>query len=212
MSLATSEPQEPKFLARFEHVWASLRRYQVRQGLCLVVPGRRRSAWPCWWRPISGWSCPGTRAAAGLVAVRGRDTGGPLGPVIAPLRWWTKPRTAVEIETPVPAARPADPNRRPVRRAFRRDDPLRRRDAEPCGGPGSKRPRSRCNRCRSIGVVPWRRVWAVAALAAVPLLFLLDRSGAATPEWRIALDRALLSRRPYTTLSRRAGERHGRPG
>ena len=33
MSLATIEPPKPKFLTRFEHVWASLRRYQLRQGL-----------------------------------------------------------------------------------------------------------------------------------------------------------------------------------
>ena len=35
VTLLTIEPKELKFLARFEHVWASLRRYQVRQGLCL---------------------------------------------------------------------------------------------------------------------------------------------------------------------------------
>jgi len=34
MSLATSEPRELKFVARLEQVCASLRRYQVRQGLC----------------------------------------------------------------------------------------------------------------------------------------------------------------------------------
>ena len=33
MSIATYEPQDLKFLTRFEHVWVSLRRYQVRQGL-----------------------------------------------------------------------------------------------------------------------------------------------------------------------------------
>ncbi len=37
MSLATSEPRETKFLARFEHVCAALRQFQIRQGLCWTL-------------------------------------------------------------------------------------------------------------------------------------------------------------------------------
>ena len=33
MSLAISNPRNRSFSTRFEHVWASLRRYQIRQGL-----------------------------------------------------------------------------------------------------------------------------------------------------------------------------------
>src|SRR5436305_14558976 len=34
VSLLTSETGELRFLARFEDIWESLRRFQVRQGLC----------------------------------------------------------------------------------------------------------------------------------------------------------------------------------
>ncbi len=50
-------------------------------------------------------------------------------------------------------------------------------------------------------VVPWRRVWAVAVAGGGRLLILLLPSAVLNPEWRIALERALLSNRPYTTLS-----------
>ena len=33
MSIAISEPRTSNFLTRFDRVWASLRRYQIRQGL-----------------------------------------------------------------------------------------------------------------------------------------------------------------------------------
>ncbi len=60
-------------------------------------------------------------------------------------------------------------------------------------------------------IVPWRRVVVVSVLAALPALILIV-AAVTDPEWRIALERALLSRRPYTTLGRRAGEPHGRAG
>ena len=54
-------------------------------------------------------------------------------------------------------------------------------------------------------VVPWRRVWAVAALAAIPALILLA-AAITNLEWRIAVARALLFNRPYTTLSVAPGD------
>ena len=87
MSIATSEPQNLKFLTRFEHVWVSLRRYQVRQGL--------------------GWSflaaalglavlaaidyrleLPWDIRAAGLATAAAVTLGILWRRVISPLRWW----------------------------------------------------------------------------------------------------------------------------
>ncbi len=125
MSLATSEPQKPKFLNRFEHVWASLRRYQVRQGLgwsflaaalglAVLVAADYRLELP--------WNTAGGRSPR----LDGRDAGGPLGSghlAVAVVDQATNRRRDRE---PFPAARPAHPDRRPVRRAFRGTDPLRR--------------------------------------------------------------------------------------
>ena len=60
-------------------------------------------------------------------------------------------------------------------------------------------------------IVPWRRVWAVAALAAAPVLFLSGRRGS---QRRVAnRARARLAEPPavHDALGR-AGEPHGRPG
>ena len=137
MSLATSEPQNLKFLARFEHVWASLRRYQVAQGLgwsFLAAALGLAALAAADYRLELPWSV----RAAGLLAVAAVTLAVLWGRVIAPLRWWTKRRTAAEIESRFPTARPAHPDRRPVRRAPRRADPLRGRDAEPRDRPGRR--------------------------------------------------------------------------
>ena len=49
-------------------------------------------------------------------------------------------------------------------------------------------------------IVPWWRVWAAAAVAAAPVV-LIVAVAVVDPEWRIALERALLSDRPYTTIA-----------
>ena len=101
MSLATSEPQNLKFLTRFEHVWVSLRRYQVRQGLgwsfLAAALGLALLA-AIDYRLELRWNV----RAAGLAAAAAVTLGILWGRVISPLRWWTKRRTAAEIESHFP--------------------------------------------------------------------------------------------------------------
>ena len=165
MSLATSEPEELKFLARFEHVWASLRRYQIRQGLAwslLTAVLGLTALVAADYRLELPWSV----RAAGLVALAAVILAVLWVRVISPLRWWTKPRTAAEIESRFPQL--GQRIRTVVQYAGLSGgaDPLRRRDPEPGGRAWRKRPKSRRSRSRSIGSCPggasgpsrpWRR-------------------------------------------------------
>ena len=66
--------------------------------------------------------------------------------------------------------------------------------------PWRKRRKCRRNRFRSIASCPGGASGPSQWLAASPILLLLT-AAVLNPEWRIALERALLSRRPYTTIS-----------
>ncbi len=78
MSLATSEPQSVKFLTRFDHVWASLRRYQLGQGLgwsfLAAALGLAALALADY-----QWELPWRVRAAGLVVATPSTLGGRLG-------------------------------------------------------------------------------------------------------------------------------------
>ena len=125
MSLATSEPQKLKFLARFEHVWASLRRTRSARAW-LVVPGGGARPGRAWRRPITGWNCPGTRGRPVSLALAAVTLAVLWGRVISPVAVVDQAANRRRDREPVPSARPAHPDRRPVRRAPRGADPLRR--------------------------------------------------------------------------------------
>ncbi len=198
MSLATSEPTETKFLVRFAHVWASLRRFQIRQGLCwtfLAAALGLAILTAADFRLELPWNA----RAAGLFACAVITAGVLWSQVVAPLRWWTKSRTAAEIESRFPQL--GQRIRTVVQYAGLSEESLHTEGAAPSLVGALEQETD--NRVRPLPldrVVPWTRVWAVAALAVVPVLFLVFAT-ARNAEWRIALSRALLSRRPYTTLS-----------
>ncbi len=198
MSIAISEPRPTKFLARFEHVCAALRRYQVRKGLCwtLLAAALGLAALAA---ADFRWELPWNGRAAGLLAFGVATLAVLLGQVILPLRWWTKPRTAVEIESKFPQL--GQRIRTVVQYAGLSDDLIQTEGVAPSLVDALERETEiKVQPLPLDRVVPWRRVWAVAALAVVPVLFLLVAT-ARDGEWRIALQRALLSRRPYTTVS-----------
>ncbi len=197
MSLSVVEAREPKFLARFENVWSSLRRFQVRQGLCLsflvtalcllglvVADYRLELSWP-------------TRAAAlamacalGLVVFLVR--------VVGPLRWWTKPRTAVEIEGRFPQL--GQRIRTVVQFAGLDDTQIDSAGVTPgLVGALELETETRVRPLPLDDIVPWKRVWISAAVAAIPALVLLAGLVANT-EWRVAFRRVLLGNQPYTTV------------
>jgi hypothetical protein len=203
MSLATSEPLELKFLARFEHVCKSLRRYQLRQGLSWTLLAAALglavlTAIDFRWELLWSWRVAGLIACAALtlavLAVR----------VIAPLRWWTKPRTAVEIETKFPQL--GQRIRTVVQYAPLSEELIALEGATPSLVDALEQDTEiQVQPLPLDQIVPWRRLWALAGFAAVPVLFLVV-AAAWEPEWRVALERALLSRRPYTTLTVTPGD------
>jgi hypothetical protein len=198
MSLATSEPTATKFLHRFEHVCASIRRFQVALGLCWTLLAA-----------VLGFTLltvadfffelPWLMRAAGLIAC-GVVTLATLGfKVFAPLRWWTKPRTAIEIESRFPQL--GQRVRTVVQYAGLSYDILSTEGAAPSLVEALERDTDiQVEPLALDRMVRWRPAWTIAAVAAVPSLFLLFAAGR-SPQWRLALDRALLGRCPYTTIS-----------
>jgi hypothetical protein len=198
MSLATTEPQHVKFLARFEHVWASLRRYQLGQGLgwsfLAAALGLAALATADY-----RWELPWRTRAAGVVAAAAVTLAVLWVRVISPMRWWTKRRTAAEIESRFPQL--GQRIRTVVQYAGLPDEQVHTEGVTPSLVTALEEDtEQRAHPLPLDRIVPWRRVWAVAALAAAPALVLLI-AAVADPEWRVALERALLGDRPYTTLS-----------
>ncbi len=198
MSVAISEPQKLKFLNRFERVWAALRGYQVRQGLAwsfltgalglivLVVADYRLEL-------------PTNARGLGLSAVSAVMLAVLWARVISPLRWWTKPRTAAEIERRFPQL--GQRIRTVVQYAGLPEETIDFEGVTPSLVAALEEETEIQARPLPLDrIVPWGRVWVVRALAAAPALVLLIGAGL-NPEWRIALARAFLSSRPYTTLS-----------
>ncbi len=198
MSLATSEPPELKFLARFEHVCTSLRRYQLRQGLCRTFAAAALGLAVLAAADFQ-FELPRSARAAGLFAAAAVTLAVLWGQVIAPFRWWTRPRTAVEIESRFPQL--GQRIRTVVQYAELSLERIHSEGAAPSLVDALERETEiKVQPLPLDRIVPWRRMWALGALAAAPVLFLLFAT-ARDAEWRTALERALLSRRPYTTLS-----------
>jgi hypothetical protein len=203
MSLATHEPRDATFLERFEHIWAALRRYQVREGLgwsFLAGAVGLAALAAADYRLELPWNV----RAAGLITVLVATLVVLSARVIVPLRWWTKRRTAAEIEDCFPQL--GQRIRTVVQYAGLPELVIHAEGVTPSLVDALEEdtelqalplPLDR--------VVPWRRVWAVGVLAAMPVIILLA-AAATDPEWRIALQRALLSRRAYTTLAVAPGD------
>lgn len=198
MSLTLSEPSVPKFLDRFEHVRASLLRSQVAVGawqtvlvaattllLLMALDYVFELSWP-------------VRAAglglAGVLSLSVFACG-----VVVPLRWWSRPRTAAEIEERFPEL--GQRIRTVVQYAARTSDQL---DAEGVT-PGlvaalEDETDGRTLPLRLDAIVPRRRVAATALFAAIPVLA-IALAALSDREWRLALGRSLLGRSMYTTLA-----------
>jgi hypothetical protein len=197
MSLANSEPRELRFRTRFEHIWTSLRRYQVREGLG--------------WSFLAGslglavlaaadyrLELPRDVRAAGLVGVLIATLMVLWARVIAPLVWWTRRRTATEIESRFPQL--GQRIRTVVQYAGLPEPILHSEGVTPSLVEAlEEETEIQALPLPLDRIVPRRRVWAVAMSAALPALMLLV-AAATDPEWRIALQRVFLSRKAYTSL------------
>jgi hypothetical protein len=202
VSVLTSETQELRFLTRFENVWESLRRYQVRQGLCWTFLAAALALGTLMVAD-HGWELAWSTRAAGL-AVAGCLTLAILwARVLVPIRWWTRPRTAVEIEHRFPQL--GQRIRTVVQFAGLPDTLIESEGMAPnLVDALAEETEVRTRPLPLDTVVPWRRIWAAAGLAALPALVLI-LAVLSDPEWRIALGRVLLGNRPYTTLEVKPG-------
>jgi len=193
---------EPKFLRRFEQIWAALRRFQVQQGLCATLL-------------VAGFGLAMLAAADYRFEVSRLLRGAGLATsvvfalaalwkwVISPLRWWTKPRTAVEIESRFPQL--GQRIRTVVQFAGLSNDAIVSEGVAPSlVNALQEETEAQVDPLPLNRVIPHRRLFAVAFLSLIPVA-LLTFAALRSPEWRIAIQRALLVERPYTTAEIRPG-------
>ncbi len=194
---------EPKILRRFEQVRLALRRRQAWLGLAATTLAMATAfgllAWLDYRLELPRSARAGGLALAGLatLAVMARW-------LVAPLRWWTRPRTAAEIEGRFPEL--GQRIRTVVQFAGLPDERIAGEGVRPSLLEAlHEEAEGRANPLPLTRVVRWRRPFALSALAAVPVAVLATLA-ATDPEWRIALGRALLIERPYTTILVKPGD------
>ena len=189
---------EPKFLDRFEQIRTALRRSQVALGLAATILAAAAGIGVLAWVDFHQ-ELPRPTRAAGL-ALLGVALGCVVGRWwVAPLRWWTQPRTAAEIEGRFPEL--GQRIRTVVQYAGQPGDRIAAAGARPglVAALGAETD-ARSHPLPLDRIVPWHRVRIVAALAAVPVVSLLIAERQ-SPAWQVALGRAILIERPYTTIA-----------
>ncbi len=203
MSLATLETRAPRFLHRFEHLRSSLRRFQILEGLAwsslTATIGLAALVMADYWLEL-----PTTARAAGLAIAATASLAVLLARVILPMRWWTRPRTAAEIEGRFPQL--GQRIRTVVQYAVLDPDEIHAEGATPSLVDALEdETEAQAEPLPLDRIVPWWRARTVAVLAAIPLIALLV-AAAFGPEWRIAFCRAFLSGRAYTRLTIAPGD------
>ena len=132
------------------------------------------------------------------------------GKVIAPFRWWTRPRTAVEIESRFPQL--GQRIRTVVQYAELSLERIHSEGAAPSLVDALEQETEiKVQPLPLDRIVPWRRMWALGALAAAPVLFLLFAT-ARDAEWRTALEARVAEPAAVHDALGHAGKRHGRQG
>jgi hypothetical protein len=194
---------EPKFLRRFEQIRTSLRRYQSRLGLAATIlaaaTGLGLLAWSDYYHELSRASRAVGLAIATLATlfVLWRW-------FLAPLRWWTSPRTAFEIEGRFPQL--GQRIRTVVQYGGRSDERIEEEGVKPSLVQALEGETEEQSTPLPLDkVVRWRRAHALTALAALPVA-LLTFAALTSTEWRTAIKRAVLIETPYTTVEVKPGD------
>lgn len=189
---------QPKFLRRFDQLWSALRRHQFRLGvgatIAVAAVGFGLLAWG-----DHRWELPRSARALGLATVAVAAIAALRRWVDSPLRWWTRPRTAVEIEGRFPQL--GQRIRTVVQYAGLEDEAIDSEGVTPgLVGALNEETEARVEPLPLHSIVPRWPVTAIAMLALAPIV-LLGVAAMRDPEWRIAVQRSVLVERPYTTLS-----------
>ncbi len=191
------------FVGRFDRTWFRLRRTEIVCGACwtalvaVASLGLLAAADYVWeW----SWALRAAGlAVAGLTVLVTADLA-----IARPLRWWSQPRTAVEIEQRFPEL--GQRVRTVVQYAGRESEAVAREGALPTLVAALEEETGRRAQPLDLAVlVPRRRRRLAATLAALAAIVLLAVV-ALDWEWRVAVQRALLAETPYTRLSLEPGD------
>ena len=126
------------------------------------------------------------------------------GTILLPIRWWSRPRTAVEIEQRFPEL--GQRIRTVVQFAGRDETAVAAEGAAPGLVAALDEETDAKTRPLDLNVVvPWRRLVVAAILAGIAVV-VLPGCALLNWEWRLATQRALLGDRPYTGLTVRPGD------
>jgi hypothetical protein len=196
---------EPPFVRRFHAVRGAVLRLQLIQGACWGVfaagaAGVTLAAADYVWE--LPWGARALGSAAGLALALGVAAVG----VLRPLLWWSRPRTAQELEARFPQL--GQRVRTVVQFSGRDPQAVAQEGVQPNLVTALEEETEHCSRPLDLhAIVPRRSAVAAAALAAVPVVLLLAGL-LADWQWRLAIVRALLSDRPYTTFAVQPGDEH----
>jgi hypothetical protein len=191
------------FVGRFDRTWSRLRRTELVCGVCwtalAAAAGLGFLA-----AADYGWELPWALRAAGLAAagVAVLLTAG-LG-ILRPLRWWSQPRTAVEIERRFPEL--GQRVRTVVQYAGQEREAVAREGVLPTLVAALVEDTDRQAQPLDLAVlVPRRKLRLAATLAAVSVIVILA-AVALDWQWQVAFQRALLAETPYTYLTLDPGD------
>lgn len=190
------------FVSRFDAAWSRIRRTEILCGLCWTVlvaaSGLALLAAADYWLELA-W---GLRAG-GLIGLGAAVlvTAG-LG-ILAPMRWWSQPRTAAEVERRFPPL--GQRVRTLVQYAGQSEQSITAEGVMPTLVAAlEEETDAQARPFDLIELVPRRKLQAAVALAAIPILLLLI--GLVDWESRLAIGRALLGNSPYTQLTVSPGD------
>ena len=194
---------ESRFLLRFEQILSSLRRYQARLGLALTALAASTCLGGLAWLDFRLELPRPTRALglalglAGTMLVIARH-------LVGPIRWWTGQRTAVEIEQRFPQL--GQRIRTVVQYGGRPVEVVLSEGVAPSLLEALEGETEARVTPLSLGqVVPWRRAYLASGLALIPITLLIVLA-ARSHDWRVAIARAVLVDRPYTTIQVNPGD------
>jgi hypothetical protein len=195
--------EKSRFVGRFDRTWFRLRRTEIVCGACwtaLVAAALLGLLAAADYR----WELPWALRAAGLAGAGtlALVTAGLA--IVGPLRWWSQPRTAVEIERRFPEL--GQRVRTVVQYAGQEKEAVAREGVLPALVAALEEDTARCAQPLDLAVlVPRRKLRLAAAMAAVSVIVIL---AAVTLDWqwRTAIQRALLADTPYTRLALEPGD------
>ena len=199
----TDRFNKPAFVRRFDELRWSIRRAELWHGVfwvLLVAAGGLAAlaaadyllelAWPVRAAGLGGLAC-----VAAWVALR---------MVFSPWQWWSRPRTAVEIEQRFPQL--GQRVRTVIEFSGRAHGEVTAEGVAPALVAALEDDTHLQAQPLDLGaVVPRRKLLAAGALAVLPVALLLTLA-CWDWQWRLAIGRALLGDRPYTELSVAPGD------